>query len=243
MNGLSVVIPSKNAGNLTACVRAIQQTADDFYEIIVIDDGIEWWNVPQSIIDDLSVIPGDSPFVFSGNVSLGMMMADPRDVFLLNDDALLTTRAGLEHLRDQVLVERANGTEYGIIAAACTNVGNPNQWPGGDPAYLFAGWKARPGITPEPRMVCFTAVYISRSTINEVGLLDQRFVGYGFEDDDYCLRVRKAGLKIGIFDGCVVDHHTLKSSYREGQPEENRERFMVNKALFETKWGAGNMEL
>jgi GT2 family glycosyltransferase len=37
---------------------------------------------------------------------------------------------------------------------------------------------------------------------------------YGGEDDDYCYRVRKAGLRVGIFDGCAVNHASLPSSFR-----------------------------
>ena len=65
-----------------------------------------------------------------------------------------------------------------------TTSGNRRQWP-----------QNKTGVRDEPRMVCFVCVFIPRSTLEAVGLLDERFVGYGCDDDDYCLRVRKAGLE------------------------------------------------
>jgi GT2 family glycosyltransferase len=63
-------------------------------------------------------------------------------------------------------------------------------------------------------MVCFICVLIPRRTINLIGMLDERYECYSHQDDDYCFRIRKAGLEIGIHDGCFVDHASLKSTFR-----------------------------
>jgi GT2 family glycosyltransferase len=72
-------------------------------------------------------------------------------------------------------------------------------------------------------------------TYATLGPLDERFVGYGFEDNDYCARVFEAGLKIGIWDGCVVDHAHRPSVFR------TRPNFSVlfeqNRQLYRSKWG------
>jgi GT2 family glycosyltransferase len=54
-------------------------------------------------------------------------------------------------------------------------------------------------LREDPRMVCFIAVLIPRRTIEAVGLLDEDYDCYSHQDDDYCHRVRKAGLKIGRY--------------------------------------------
>jgi hypothetical protein len=46
--------------------------------------------------------------------------------------------------------------------------------------------------------------------------------------------VRKAGLGLGIYDGCFVDHRALKSTFR---PDGMGRSFQQNKQLFEAKWG------
>jgi O-antigen biosynthesis protein len=245
----SVVIPSKSAANLVPCVRAIRE-AGETCRIIVVDDGLEWRDqieldqfrfAPQTV----HIVAGEKPFVFARNVNIGIRVAGDDDVIVLNDDALLKTPGGFTSLA-RVVTEPWKYTgaisQWGVIAATCNNVGNVNQHrvDGGG----IAGAGARGGLCEprlEPRMVCFVCVYIPRSTIKAVGLLDERFVDYGMDDDDYSLRVRNAGLKIGIFDGCFVDHGSLTSSYR-GTPRTGG-NFRPNMKLFIEKWGVDNRGL
>jgi GT2 family glycosyltransferase len=184
------------------------------------------------------VIRGKKPFVFACNVNAGIRHAlreteahpnaDPRCVgvpdglVLLNDDALLETPGGFSVMA-QACREHP---EYGLIGATTKIVGNPNQFPKGI------------GLRDENRMVCFFCVYIPRTTIDRVGLLDPRFVDYGMDDDDYSFEVRKAGLKIGVHDGCYVDHGSLKSSFR-GDPKTPAD-FRPNLKRFIEKWGHDN---
>ena len=224
----SIIIPSKSASNLVPCIRAIRE-AGETARIIVVDDGVdrsrhEWLKPDKPSISSEGAYfePGVKPFVFARNINIGIRAAGDDDVILLNDDALLKTRHGFSSL-----VAHAHNGE-GMVAAACDTVGNPNQFNHG-----LIGT-----IRPAPRMVCFVCVYIPRSTINSVGLLDERFIGYGLDDDDYCLRVRRAGLKIGIFDGCYVDHGSLESSFRGGAQAGGD--FTGNMRLFIQKWGTDN---
>lgn len=227
----SVVIPSRSVENLVPCVRAIRE-AGETCRIIVVDDGIQWgsecgdkYAALPSWAWPIDVIEGIRPFVFSRNVNLGIAAAGNDDLILLNDDALLKTQHGFTDLEKVSLLS----PEVGIIASACNNVGNPNQF-----------LRKPATLRYEPRMVCFVCVYVPRSTINAVGLLDERFGSGGFEDDDYCLRVRRAGLKIGIFDGCFIDHASLPSTFRApGGPGYNPR----GAEIFRAKWGAGNHDL
>lgn len=225
----AVIIPSRTRENLLACIASVY-AHESPSRIIVVDDGVNWQNVeifrPQHE-GELTVIPGKKPFVFARNVNLGIREAGDLDVVLLNDDALLQTPGGF------TLLEKTSREhpDYGLIAACSTNVGNERQRPQGH----FR-------LTHEPRMACFTCVYIPRSTINQVGFLDEDFTGYGFEDDDYCLRIRRAGLKIGIHDGVYVDHsRELKSTFRgDAYPHAG---FAHNAEVFRRKHGASNHEL
>jgi GT2 family glycosyltransferase len=42
--------------------------------------------------------------------------------------------------------------------------------------------------------------------IQNIGLLDERFTGYGFDDDNYCLRARSAGYHTGITRQLRIKH-------------------------------------
>ncbi len=218
---LSVIIPSKTAGNLVPCLDAVHAKEPDA-RIIIIDDGLELGWLSRIMFIPNAFLPGRKPFVFARNVNLGITAAGTDDVVILNDDAILETPGGFS------LLQKAGQKipEYGMIAATCNNVGNPNQFPRGI------------GLREEPRQVCFVCVLIPRRTIEAVGLLDERFVGYGMDDDDYSLRVRNAGLKIGIHDGCYVDHGSLTSSYR-GDPKAPSD-FRPNLRIFIEKYGFDN---
>lgn len=208
MSKLTVVIPSKNIDNLAACIEAVRKHEPNV-RLIVVDDGIEWEDEESRIKrhwrEHDIVLKGIEPFCFARNVNLGIKEAGTADVILLNDDALLKTPSGFGLLQQAA----AENGEFGVIAAVTNNVNNRRQQQQGV------------GLRQEPKMVCFVAVFISRATIDAVGLLDERFVGYvdnekvyGGEDDEMCYRVRAAGLKIGIHDGVFVDHGSLRSTFR-----------------------------
>ena len=133
-----------------------------------------------------------SPFVFSKAVNAGIRAAGKNDVILLNDDALLETPKGFEEMQALALAH----PEFGVISSQVKGeVCNDEQRPQNLPFWL----------ANQP-MVAFVCVYIPRHTIETVGMLDEQFVGYGYEDDDYCRRVRSAGLKIAVCGKCLVEH-------------------------------------
>lgn len=225
MNNLSIIIPSRNSTNLTACLSSIFRHEGFFHSIYVIDDGLAVR--PFQDFQDVRYLDGESPFVFARNCNIGINAAGTNDVILMNDDALLMTPRGLSET--QKAYYQNWPPTVGLISAASNHVGNPNMWPAGAVE-----------LREDPRMVCFVCVFIPRVTIDDVGVLDETFTGYGCDDDDYCLRVRRARRKIGIFDGCVVDHGSLESTFRPGNKGGD---FSANLQRFKEKWGAGNMEL
>lgn len=225
----SVIIPSKNIDNLVPCVEAVRRCEPDA-RIIVVDDGIGF-GLRQTWVDSIlfkrqglaEFIEGVKPFIFARNVNRGIQAAGTNDVIVLNDDAILETPGGFSAMAREADAH----PEFGLIASTCNNVGNPNQWRQGTV-----------GLRNEPRMACFVCVYIPRRTIEAVGMLDETFVGYGLDDDDYSLRVRQAGLKIGVSESCYVDHGSLKSSYR-GEAAAGGD-YRPNLKIFIQKYGHDN---
>ena len=222
---ISVIIPSKMLSNLLPCIEAIRACGCNAPVIVVWDGDLDPSELVKKLchLGHIEIEPGMKPFIFARNVNIGFA-ARPQesDFIVLNDDAVLQTAGGFDVL-EQAAREHP---EFGVIAAVTNSVGNPAQIPRGI------------GLREESRMVCFVAVYIPRATIEKVGILDERFVGYGLDDDDFCLRIRNAGLKIGIHDGCFVDHASLKSAYR-GEPTTPAD-FRPNLELFKQKWGMDN---
>lgn len=219
----AVVIPSKLISNLVPCLQAVWRY-EPGARVIVVNDGLEFPDEEsKDFCHEAQVIQGERPFVFSQAINSGIRAAGEDDVIALNDDALLLTPGGFSLLAKTA----AEHPEYGVIAAACNNVGNQNQWPRGTG-----------GLRYEPRMLCFTCVHISRKVIDVVGLLDENFKLYGLDDDDLCLRVRKAGFKLAVHDGCIVDHTKLMSTFRG--PARRGGDFSANLEIFKKKWGHDN---
>lgn len=214
----TIVIPSKDTKNLNACIQALRDRGEDG-RILVMDDGLnlmELWPAPG-----VEFIPCDPPFVYARNCNRGIELAGADDVVLLNDDALLGRPHGIAALA----AAAADHPEYGIVSAATNVTGNPDQWPR---SYL-AGVRSTDRCTP------FICTYIPAYTIARVGLLDERFTAYGYEDQDYCRRVRNAGLKVGILDACFVDHGLLKSTFR-GAPNAPAD-LTEGRKIYIAKWG------
>lgn len=202
--------------NLIPCVEAVRKH-EPVAEIIVVDDGVDWseaWRLKSGV----TAIFGQKPFIFARNCNLGIQACEG-DVILLNDDALLETPFGFHEL------EAASHAhpEMGLISAVTNLAGNEAQRP------------QDVGLRTEPRNVAFVCVYIPRRTLDRIGLLDERFSAYGWEDNDYCRRVQEAGLEIGIFDDCFVDHASLHSTFR-GLPHTPGD-ISAGREIYVAKWG------
>jgi GT2 family glycosyltransferase len=192
----------------------------------VADDGIQWGPEHKNWPDKpLTLLWCRKPFIFARNCNFGIQETGEDDVVLLNDDAILRTSKGFTTLQR---VAMAN-PEYGIISAVTYEIGNRNQLP------------QRVGLREEKRVLCFVCVFIPRTTIERVGLMDERFGGYnekgqliyGYCDNDYSRRVREAGLKLGIYDFCMVDHQSLPSTFRaKGSPD-----LRPAQEIYRQKWG------
>jgi GT2 family glycosyltransferase len=165
---------------------------------------------------------GVQPFIFARNANIGIACAGRDDVVLLNDDALLGDHFGLDALE----VAAKDHPEYGVIAASTNSSGNP----------LMLRRRELCLVRESPyRALAFVCVYIPRSTLDLVGPLDERFTAYGWEDTDYCRRVKQAGLKLGISDMCFVDHLSLPSAFRG--PNGAAGDIEPGRRIYIDKWG------
>jgi glycosyltransferase involved in cell wall biosynthesis len=215
-----VVIPSARAANLVPCVRALLHHEPDLppANVIVVDDGARPEAEPQ--LPGIRWVSGIKPFNFARNVNRGLNAADG-DAFVLNDDALLASPRGFSGLAARVYVE----DRIGLCSAAVRGaVGNGNQ---------IAQHGSR--LRFEPAMLAFVCIFVPRRTREAIGLLDERFSGYGFDDNDYCQRVVRSGQRLAIWDGCVVEHTgRLPSTFRSRH--DLMMLFRHNQRLYEDKW-------
>ena len=88
----------------------------------------------------------------------------------------------------------------------------------------------------EPVTLAFVCVYIPKAVFETLGELDERFSGYGFDDNDYCARVLAAGLELAVCDGCVVEHGVLPPTFRSRPGWRTLSK--QNEELYVEKWRA-----
>jgi hypothetical protein len=213
-----VVILSAKPDNLRACLAGVFKNEPGLVgRVIVVDDGAS-----KGLEDLPGVIwvKGKKPFIFARNANIGIQRANFNDVILLNDDAILMTPGGFTNM-ENASRQRPN---MGLCSAAVKgHVGNPNQ-----------NYRGLPGVRFEEKKLAFVCVYMPGAVLQEVGSLDERFVGYGYEDDDYCLRVKNSGFSIGVFDGCVVEHGSIQSTFRA--KSDYAKLITENRLRYEEKW-------
>jgi GT2 family glycosyltransferase len=216
----SVVILSKRPENCIRCVESIFEHEPNLprERIIVVNDGAK--DGAEERLPGITWLEGVKPFGFPRNANIGLR-AVPHDVILCNDDAELQTDNGFTELAR----EATEREDVGLLSAGIAGfVCNRNQ------ASVAAARFRR-----EHCMVAFICVYIPRRTIDKVGLLDERFnTGYGCDDSDYSKRTLLSGLKIGIWDGCVVKHDPKLSTYR-ARPDWD-DIYTRNRQLYFDKW-------
>ncbi len=231
----TVVILSKSDDNCLVAVSSVR-ALDPTCPVIVIDDGLHPMSyrtldvlkvrrivpVPRWI----AVIDGSwqrqarkVQFVFALNANIGLRAAfDAGAEFavLMNDDCELQTPAGFTTLASIA----ASDPSLGLLSPAIDPAVIPQQQAGNCPI-------GESLIRVSQLM--FPCMLVPRSTFDLIGPLDERFVGYGFDDNDYCARVLAAGLDLAVEHSVVVSH-CGKSEYRsrpgwEALMSQNAERF------------------
>ncbi|MEZ5402271.1 MAG: glycosyltransferase [Bryobacteraceae bacterium] len=95
---------------------------------------------------------------------------------------------------------------------------------------------SRRGETMELDCVPLLCGLISRELWNKVGELDERYSIGMFEDDDFCVRIRRAGYRIVTAEDCFL-HHFGNGSFKKLDPQEALRIFNENRERFESKWG------
>lgn len=233
-----IVIPTKTRGNILACLNNLSTRETRFEGLIFVVhhelDTIELterlpaWTLRYSSIvpSPIRLIDAPVPFVFAKSVNTAIRLSSADVLIVMNDDALLMTEGGLTSLAEEC--EKA--IEFGVISAGiCGAACNAKVLV---PQRPFT--KAPVQVQDAGKMVPFICVAFRRSVWNRVGGLDEQFIDYGFEDDDFCRSCRKHCWKIGVLKSTVVDHGHLPSTFRSAghavSLEPNRLRYIA-------KWG------
>jgi GT2 family glycosyltransferase len=237
---LSFIIVNWNGGELLRrclrCLAANPPTPD--YEVIVVDnasrdDSLAWLRSgdPRSLLASapLRLVENRENRGFGAANNQAMALSRAPFLFLLNSDADLTPGAA-----DALLATLKSETSAGVVGPRLLNGdGSLQQSAWRNPPTVWeilltgtGAWRLLPrrlrgelllgGHWAHDRrrrvqMLSGAAMLVRREVLDEVGGFDERFHMYG-EDDEWCLRIRRAGWHLVFEPSAVVVHHGGQSS-------------------------------
>ena len=202
--GRTAVIHGKPTTFIGHIVRSIREKSSyQNYEILVVDND-DMAPALQHELDDLDVvrIAFTAPFNLSSKINLGATKADGDFVLLLNDDMEIITPDWLERM-----LEHAQWPEVGAVGAKLLFPDGRLQHAGvtlldGKPHHHFYGWPGHePGyygshiLTRNYSAVTGACLLTRTDLFHEVGGFAEDFP-LNFNDIDFCLKLRKKGLRI-----------------------------------------------
>ena len=238
---VTIVIPTYGDPDVTIrCVRSLRRTTDKRrVRILVCDDAspnLEHRRRLASHLRGAELIQGTEQLGFARNANRGLRQATG-DVVLLNSD-IVAHRGWLETLQQAAYARDDIGMATpkllypdGRIQSAGShrNLGAPEWF---DHRYRFQEANYGPANVPAPVLAATgAALYVKRSTISRIGVLDDDFE-MAFEDADWCLRCWQEGLPIVYQPYSELTH--LESVTRG---MEQGERELASRDLFWSRWG------
>ncbi len=238
---VTIVIPSyRDAPEVAELVASLHRTTDrGRVRIIVCDDA----SGPEHVtalraIEGIEVIEAEANCGFAANVNRGLRAADPdHDVVVLNSDmiALSGWLACLQYVASR-------SEDIGVLGAKLLYRNNRIQFAGtirnlGAPEWFDHRYRGKwtdwgpANVTLPVQAVTGACMYIKRSVLNEIGLLDEDYA-MAYEDVDYCLRAWQAGFRVMYVPTSRLYH--LESVTR-GSSLGERER--ASQRHFWARWG------
>ena len=167
----------------------------------------------------LRVVANGRNLTFAKAVNRGMREAQGRHVLWLNNDTVVS-RGWLEGL-----LRAASPASVGASGPLTDNMAPPQQ---------VARRAERGGGVEEAAFLGGFCFLLKRAALESAGCLDERFV-WGWEDMDYCLRLRQAGFRLALAREVFV-HHVGNRTISTMEREHRRETDIANRALIQSKW-------
>lgn len=213
----SVVIPCFNGVALTrACIESLLQQSAPVHEILVVDNAST--DATAQLADEfgapVTVLRQTENRGFAGGVNAGIAMATGDEVLILNND---TQAAG--NLIEELRAALHQAPEIGAAAPvsncvkgeALLEVGHL----GKDPAQRqeLADALAEAPVVQDVDTLAGLCLLMRRSTLDEVGVFDERFGHGNYEDDDLCLRLRLHGYRLVVARRAFL-HHEGHATFR-----------------------------
>jgi GT2 family glycosyltransferase len=220
----------------------VANTPVDSYELIVVDnasaDGTaDYLKDFAAQHANVRIQLNDTNKGYSGGNNDGIKLAEGQYIVLLNNDTLVPSG-----WLDSLLKLFSEQPDVGLIGPITNSAGNEQRielkglneknYENISSAYV----ERQKGVWFTTEKLGFFCVAMRRTLIEKIGYLDEKF-GIGmFEDDDYCIRAKKAGFSLAVVEDCFV-YHKGSVSFKKLSSSDYIEIFNKNRNYFFEKHG------
>lgn len=246
---VSIVMLTFNQLALTKqCLKSMEKNTNYPYELIIVDNGsadgtVEYLKQYQTEnLHKVQCIFNDKNLAFSKANNQGIKRVTGNYVLLLNNDVVLTG-GWLTGLVDCIESDRMAGAAgpYTNQASGPQRINRGYSDLSELPGFAEGIKLKNAGKRIECHRLTAFCLLIKREVIEKIGVLDEQFGPGGFEDYDYCLRIRQNGYKILLAADTYV-HHVGGQGYEPNRLDYNKLR-QVNKNIFIEKWSRRALEI
>ena len=243
----SIIILSCNTLELLQlCIASIHEyTEAGTYEIIVVDnaseDGSAEWLKEQK---NLRCIYNEENLGFPKGCNQGLEIATGTELLLLNSDTVVT-KNWLKNLRCALYSSPKVGVVSCVANCCPHNQMIATHYENLEDMQDFAADynKSNPELWEKRTTLIGFCYLFKREVLEKVGFLDGRFSPGNYEDDDYSLRILRAGYDLLLCRDTFI-HHFGKASFKKNlstqDAAEMAQRYNSllerNGDLFEEKW-------
>ncbi len=248
---VSIVIPTRDQlGHLRRCISSVlEKTRYGPYEILVVDNqSIEPDTLAylQSLkqVANVRVLPFDEPFNYSRINNMAIAEAKGELVCLLNNDTEVISPDWLGEMVGLLL-----STGVGAVGAKLlydddtVQHGGDTVGSGGCANHLHSGiganesgYTGRALVAQDLSAVTAACLLTVRSLYVALGGLNEKRLKIAFNDVDYCLRVRQAGLRVVWTPHALLYHFESRSRGKDETPTQKR-RAKSEVRYMSKRWG------
>lgn len=249
---VTVVIPTRNAMQMVRqCIESLVSMTDyAAYDVILVDNGSDESDA-LAYFDQLAqdpkftVLRHDAPFNYSELNNLAVAQARGDIICLLNNDIEITSAGWLAEMVSVVLQPGVGAVGARLWypdgtlqhAGVVLGIGGVAAHPHKKLAKGELGYFGRAALLQSFSAVTAACMVVSKANYVRIGGLDAVNLAVAFNDVDFCLRLREAGLRNVWTPYAELIHHESVSRGRDESPEK-QSRFNAEVAYMMKRWGA-----
>ena len=252
---VSIIIPTRDGLEyLEPCVNSlIEKTAYPNYEIIIVDNQSakpETFDFFAQVARNpkIRILKYDEVFNYSAINNFAVSQSEGSLVCLLNNDTEIISENWLSEMVAELAQEGVGAVGAKLLysdstvqhAGVILGVGGERGVAGHGMlgiARAESGYFSFASLAREVSAVTAACLLTSKEKFKSAGGLNETDLRVAFNDVDFCLKLREAGLKVIWTPHALLHHHESKSRGLENTPEKQA-RFQGEANYMLSRWGA-----